>query len=412
MPFIGLTEDWRLRGRMDISGRLSDALNKREAIPITEVSWGPPDNSTPLEEAPGLRSVDPYDLILVTAGEDSLPPLTDTERTALKVHKVAYDVALEVPPFRVIGTVYLHPGSEPDRLLDRSSEMFVAIVDAVARLGDLEVTRPGGRRDPRQPVLPAWRRAGRQAHGRAAPEAARGPAGRRQLAGPLALTPAGRPGGDAATIRAVVFDVGETLVDENREWLAWADWLGIQRLTFLAVLGAVIERGGDHLEPVRILRPDVDLRTALREREAAGVPAGILPEDLYPDALDALRSLRAAGYRVGVAGNQPQRSEAVFEDVGFALDLVASSESLGAQKPDPAFFAAIADRLGLPANAVAYVGDRVDNDVRPAAAAGMAAIFLRRGPWAWIQAGRAPVPEAAATIDDLTTIVEVVRRLG
>jgi hypothetical protein len=115
VPFIGLTEDWRLRGRMDISGRLSDALNKREAIPITDVSWGPPDNSTPLEEASGLRSVDPYDLILVTAGEDSLPPLTDTERTALKVHKVAYDVALEVPPFRVVGTVYLHPGSTARR---------------------------------------------------------------------------------------------------------------------------------------------------------------------------------------------------------------------------------------------------------------------------------------------------------
>jgi hypothetical protein len=142
VPFIGLTEDWRLRGRMDISGRLSDALNKREAIPITEVMWGPPDGSSPMEQAPGLRSVDPYDLILVTAGEDSLPPLTDTERTALKVHKVAYDVALEVPPFRVIGTVYLHPGSEPDRLLDRSSEMFTPIVDAVARLGDIEVSDP------------------------------------------------------------------------------------------------------------------------------------------------------------------------------------------------------------------------------------------------------------------------------
>ena len=88
-------------------------------------------------------SVDPYDLILVTAGEDSLPPLTDAERTALKVHKVAYDVALEVPPFRVIGTVYLHPGSEPDRLLDRSSEMFVADRRRASRkLGDVEVTDP------------------------------------------------------------------------------------------------------------------------------------------------------------------------------------------------------------------------------------------------------------------------------
>ncbi len=142
MPFIALTEDWRLRGLMHISGRLSDALNRREAIAITDVSWGPPDRSAPLEAAPGLRSVDPYDLILVTAGDDSLPPLSDSERTALKVHKVAYDVALEVPPFRVIGTVYLHPGSEPERLLDRSSEMFVPVVEAVARLGEVEVSDP------------------------------------------------------------------------------------------------------------------------------------------------------------------------------------------------------------------------------------------------------------------------------
>src|SRR2546421_90534 len=41
------------------------------------------------------------------------------------------------------------------------------------------------------------------------------------------------------TIRAVFFDVGETLVDETRQWGAWADWLGIPRLTCFAVLGAV-----------------------------------------------------------------------------------------------------------------------------------------------------------------------------
>jgi hypothetical protein len=139
VAFTALTEDWRLRGHMDISGRLSDALNKREAIAIHDVAWGPP-GAVELEPAPGLRSVDPYDLILVTGGEESLPPLTDTERAALKVHKVPYDVALEVPPFRVIGTVYLHPGSEPDRLLDRSTEMFVAVADATARMGDVEVS--------------------------------------------------------------------------------------------------------------------------------------------------------------------------------------------------------------------------------------------------------------------------------
>jgi hypothetical protein len=142
VQFTAITEDWRLRGRMQIGGRLTDALNKREAIAISDVTWGPSDGSLPMEPAPGIRSVDPYDLILVIAGEDSLPPLTDPERAALKVHKVPYDVALEVPPFRILGTIYMHPGAEPDRLLDRSSEMFTPVADAVARLGDVEISDP------------------------------------------------------------------------------------------------------------------------------------------------------------------------------------------------------------------------------------------------------------------------------
>jgi hypothetical protein len=140
--FTAITEDWRLTGRMDIPGRLSDALNRREAISIDDVQWGPPDGSAGLEPAPGLKSLDPYDLILITAGEESLPPLTEAERAAIKVHKVPYDVAFEVPPFRVVGTVYLHPGAEPERLLERSTDMFLAVVDAVATLDGVQVNDP------------------------------------------------------------------------------------------------------------------------------------------------------------------------------------------------------------------------------------------------------------------------------
>lgn len=135
IPFDGLTEEWRIVGQMHVAGRLSDAINKREAIEISGVSWAPIDGSAPLDPAPGLKTVDPYDLIIVMAGEETLPPLTDSERTAYKIHKIAYEVALEVPPFRVLGTVYLYPGSEPDRLLDRATEMFVPVVDANAYLG-------------------------------------------------------------------------------------------------------------------------------------------------------------------------------------------------------------------------------------------------------------------------------------
>jgi hypothetical protein len=142
VAFDGLTEEWRIRGRMQIEGRLSDALNKREAIDIGDVQWAPLDGSAGFSEAPGLKRVDPYDLIVVLAGEDSQAPVTATERTAHKVHKIPYDVALEVPPFRIIGTVFLYPGAEPQSLLARASEMFVPVVEATAYHGELVLSDP------------------------------------------------------------------------------------------------------------------------------------------------------------------------------------------------------------------------------------------------------------------------------
>jgi HAD superfamily hydrolase (TIGR01549 family) len=215
------------------------------------------------------------------------------------------------------------------------------------------------------------------------------------------------------TLKAVVFDVGETIVDETRAWSAWADWLGIPRLTFLAVCGAVIASGNpDHREPFRIFRPGLDLGEELRKREAAGVGDRITVEDLYPDAVDCLRALHDAGYRIGVVGNQPARAETALAGLGLPIDLVASSDSWGVQKPDPRFFVRIATELGLPAAEIAYVGDRVDNDVRPAAAAGMLAIFIRRGPWAWIQAPVEDPPEAALTVNSLAELPEALAALG
>jgi hypothetical protein len=139
IPFEGLTEDWRLVGRMIVEGRMSDALNKRDPMVINGVSWAPIDGSEELAPAPGLKSVDPYDLVIVLTGDDSLPEMTTDEKDAHRVHKVSYEVALEVPPYRVVGTVLLYPGAEPESLLQRSSDMFVPIVDATATMGDRQV---------------------------------------------------------------------------------------------------------------------------------------------------------------------------------------------------------------------------------------------------------------------------------
>jgi hypothetical protein len=143
VPFDGLTEDWRLIGFMEIDGRLSDALNRRESISITDVSWAPVDGSSGFEPAPGLHRLDPYDLVVVLAGERTLPPLSDAEKAAHRIHKVQYDVALDAPPFRIVGTVFLFPGSEPERLLDRSSELFVPVTDAVAFHAGMPIGDPG-----------------------------------------------------------------------------------------------------------------------------------------------------------------------------------------------------------------------------------------------------------------------------
>ncbi|MDQ6793224.1 MAG: hypothetical protein M3067_00080 [Chloroflexota bacterium] len=142
IAFEGLTEEWRLAGRMYIDARLSDALNKREALPISDVSWAPVDGSSGFSPVPGLRSVDPYDLIVVQAGEGSKPARTEAEEAALRVHKTPYDLTLEAPPLRIVGKVFLTPGTEPRQLLERSTDMFLPVVGGIAYLGDRAVTDP------------------------------------------------------------------------------------------------------------------------------------------------------------------------------------------------------------------------------------------------------------------------------
>ncbi len=174
-------------------------------------------------------------------------------------------------------------------------------------------------------------------------------------------------------------------------------------LTLLGVLGAVIERREDHLEALRLLRPGFNLAAERRARAAAGVPDEIRPGDLYPDALPCLAAVRELGYLVGVVGNTSAEIERFLRDHCDA-DFVASSAGLGAAKPDAAFFAAIAGLAGLNAGQIAYVGDRVDNDVLPAVAAGMVAVHLRRGPWGHLQAEWPEAAEAHLRIDSLAEL--------
>ena len=63
------------------------------------------------------------------------------------------------------------------------------------------------------------------------------------------------------------------------------------------------------------------------------------------------------------------------------VDFVGSSTRWGIEKPSREFFSRLVSECGRPPEEIAYVGDRVDNDVEPALAAGMTAVHIRRGPW-------------------------------
>ena len=140
------------------------------------------------------------------------------------------------------------------------------------------------------------------------------------------------------TVVSVVFDIGETLLDDSREFGAWADWIGVPRHTFSAVLGAVTAAGRDNAETFQYFRPGFDLAAERQRREDAGRGENYGEADLYPDVRPALAALRELGLWVGIAGNQTARAGRIFRKLELSADLIATSAEWGVAKPDPAFF--------------------------------------------------------------------------
>jgi len=193
-------------------------------------------------------------------------------------------------------------------------------------------------------------------------------------------------------LKAVFFDVGETLVDEERWWRVLAERSSLQPHVVWAALGVTIERGEEHDELWRHL--GIDRPTGWWN------DLGYEPEDLYPDAIGCLEAVRDLGLRVGIVGNQTEALERCSRDAALPADVISSSASLGVRKPDPRFFEGIVALAECAPEELAYVGDRVDNDVLPALAAGLVAVHVRRGPWGRLQTTPAGVP----TIDSLSEL--------
>jgi HAD superfamily hydrolase (TIGR01509 family) len=213
----------------------------------------------------------------------------------------------------------------------------------------------------------------------------------------------------AMPVEAIVFDVGETLVDETHIWGEWADTVEVPRFTFFAALGAIVQRDSSDFRKVfDLVRPGLTFKEAAARR--GGRAVGFDADDLYPDARPALQALHGAGFQIGLAANQPAAAAVTLERCDLVYDWLLISDLERVAKPDPAFFALVVRRTGLPPERIAYVGDRVDNDVLPAAAAGLRAVHLRRGPWGVIHARDQAVGRAELQTDRLDAVVEWARR--
>lgn len=131
-------------------------------------------------------------------------------------------------------------------------------------------------------------------------------------------------------LNAVVFDVGETLVDETGMWERAADAAGVRRFTLMGILGGLAARGEHHNRAWVLLGVD---------HPASAWDAN----DLYQDALPCLERLRGAGFLVGAVGNTPAATEDLLRP---HVELIGSSARWGIEEPAQEFFERIVQESG------------------------------------------------------------------
>jgi putative hydrolase of the HAD superfamily len=144
------------------------------------------------------------------------------------------------------------------------------------------------------------------------------------------------------------------------------------------------------------------VRDALSRDDLGEVLAESLRFRAYPDAPAALEELRSHAARLVVVSNWDCSLHEVLAATGLAarVDGVVTSAEYGAAKPSPAIFAHALTLAGVPASDAVHVGDRLDEDVAGARAAGVEAILIARG------GPPADVPRGVRTIASLRELAD------
>jgi HAD superfamily hydrolase (TIGR01509 family) len=205
--------------------------------------------------------------------------------------------------------------------------------------------------------------------------------------------------------RAVLFDAGNTLVRMNYRAIAGhlegrghavlVDAIEEAELRARVRLDADLARGVSTegrtaqdlylaylLEGLGITDAG-EVEAAADFRRSYNAPAGLF-NVADPEALAAIRKVKAAGLVAGVVSNSNGSARALLDGAGLgdALDFIIDSAVVGVEKPDPKIFHLGLERAGVAAHEAVYIGDLYSVDVLGARAAGLGAILLDpRGFW-------------------------------
>ena len=208
-------------------------------------------------------------------------------------------------------------------------------------------------------------------------------------------------------IAAAVFDVGEVLVNETREYGMWRTGWAYHATRPRLCSEVSSPPAGTIGKHFQVFQLGFDLSAEREARATAGQPETFGVDDLYPDAFP---SGGAAGD--GAEGRGCRQSDGSSRNdlhgLGRPADWIATSDSWGVEKPSPGFFARAVEESGVPAGQVLYIGDRLDNDVRPALDAGMKVVPLRRGPWGLLLSDSQTEARCMAVLHDLSGLPELV----
>ena len=156
-----------------------------------------------------------------------------------------------------------------------------------------------------------------------------------------------------------------------------------------------------------------DPRTAERVRQRVRAMTGNLDVfQLRPEIDSLLRRLRERGLKLGIVATQPQtaRERLARAGIGDLFAYQGLSGFTGFSKPDPRAFQAAAEALDVAPTDCVMVGDRIDNDIVPAKALGMATILLRGGRHRR-QKPRAPAEEPDAVVTDVLELEAAINSL-